>query len=91
VAPFVLIPLFGVLIDLPSGIMSDPVYRLIGAYVVAPLERMDDVLDQGRLEELTALLGMLAKSFADWQLWAGIVVAAALVYAASEVRRRRTL
>ncbi|MCU0881828.1 MAG: hypothetical protein MUF14_04065 [Hyphomonadaceae bacterium] len=91
VAPFVLIPLFGVLIDLPSGIMSDPLYRLIGAYVVAPLDRMDDVLDQGVMEELTALLGALAQSFADWQLWAGVAVAAALVFAASEVRRRRTL
>jgi ABC-2 type transport system permease protein len=41
--------------------------------------------------DFTAVYGALLASFSDWRLWAGFVVCAGLVYAASEVRRRVAL
>lgn len=91
VAPFVLIPLFGTILRFDPGFVADPAYRLIGAYVVKPLGDLDQVMENGDSAELEILFTQLAKSFANPELWIGLVVAAALVFAASEVRRRRTL
>jgi ABC-2 type transport system permease protein len=91
VAPFVLIPLFGTVLDVDSSFMMDPLYRLIGAYVIQPMEGVAELWENDMPHQIGALLPAVATSLADWQLWAGLAVAAGLVFAASEVRRRRTL
>jgi ABC-2 type transport system permease protein len=91
IAPFVLIPLFGTVLALDSSWVKEPISRLIGYPVLEPLGADVAAWDAEQSVRLSGLFAPLLNSFAKWQLWAGVAVAAALVFASSEIRRRRTL
>jgi ABC-2 type transport system permease protein len=97
-APLIVVPLAYMAVAFRGGddpildVLWDPAIRLTGAHVVAGFEgavRPDsDTLPTIPTSEL---LVNISKSFADPWFWVGILIAAAFVYAASEIRRRRAL
>jgi ABC-2 type transport system permease protein len=98
-APLVVIPLVYMAIafrgnenDPTLNLLWDPVGRLIGEPVFNGVkDALDMNTNQVPVVPVNELLMEMSKSLSQPGFWIGLVVAAAFIYAASEIRRRRAL
>lgn len=91
--PFALVPLAGQVVDLYHEIMLEPVARLTGqtmGEVIADVINWDREFGPDQID-LGPLYQALAHNLTQPGLWIGLVVAAGLLFAAAEVRRRKAL
>lgn len=91
--PFALVPMAAQVVGLYSEWLLEPVARLVGQ----PMwELFGDIPDpagtvRSGAPDLAPLFEALGASLVQPGLWIGLAVAAALIYAAAEVRRRKAL
>jgi hypothetical protein len=70
----------------------DPLSRIIGEPVLTNVQgTLQTVDDSGQNLPFNEVLMGISKSLSQPMFWIGLVAAAAFVYAASEIRRRRAL
>jgi ABC-2 type transport system permease protein len=97
-APLFVVPLAYMAVAFRGGddavldILWEPAIRLTGANIVSGFDgAINPTPDNLPTIPLSEMLAGLGKSFMDPWFWAGILIAAGFVYAASEIRRRRAL
>jgi ABC-2 type transport system permease protein len=93
--PLFLAPLLAKILNLPGDmtIWQDPLRRLGGVLAFGNVTegKMQDLRDASGTYLISDTITEITSSMASPYFWIGLLVAAALVYAASEIRRRRAL